>query len=263
MQRSGNEAVIDNERVILLDVLKEILPETKRASIAVGYFFISGFAAIMDSIEKIENGSDPNNVIRFLISPTTNRQTAEALLADNETHAEVKKAAEVEGGKDGGGKRAADDLKRMLEYMPQAESDQRAATRLAELIRKGKVRVKVYTKDQLHAKAYIFEIEGGFVPILAIVGSSNLSISGIREHTELNLRTNDDNHARQLLAWFDRHWDDESSVKFTEKVAEILEGSWAGKERTPDDIYRKATLREHDHQPSLPLSEPVRELFDF
>ena len=66
MQRSGNEAVIDNERVILLDVLKEILPETKRASIAVGYFFISGFAAIMDSIEKIENGSDPNNVIRFL-----------------------------------------------------------------------------------------------------------------------------------------------------------------------------------------------------
>ena len=66
LQRSGNEAVIDNERVILLDVLKEILPETKRASIAVGYFFISGFAAIMDSIEKIENGSDPNNVIRFL-----------------------------------------------------------------------------------------------------------------------------------------------------------------------------------------------------
>ena len=98
---SGNEAVIDNERVILLDVLKEILPETKRASIAVGYFFISGFAAIMDSIEKIENGSDPNNVIRFLISPTTNRQTAEALLAENETHAEAKKAAEVEGDKDG------------------------------------------------------------------------------------------------------------------------------------------------------------------
>ena len=139
---SGNEAVIDNENVILLDVLKEILPETKRASIAVGYFFISGFAAIMDSIEKIENVSDPNNVVRFLISPTTNRQTAEALLADNETHAEAKKAAEVEGDRDGGGKRAADDLKRMLEYMPQRESDQKAATRLAELIRKGKVQVK-------------------------------------------------------------------------------------------------------------------------
>ena len=260
---SGNEAVIDNENVILLDVLKEILPETKRASIAVGYFFISGFAAIMDSIERIEGGSDPNSVMRFLISPTTNRQTAEALLAENETHAEAKKAAEVEGDKDDGRKRAADDLKRMLEYMPQTESDQRAAARLAELIRKGKVQVRVYTKDQLHAKAYIFEIEGGFVPILAIVGSSNLSMSGIREHAELNLRTNDDNHARQLLAWFDRHWDDESSVKFTENVADILEGSWAGRARTPDDIYRKAALHEHDDQPSLPLPDPVRELFGF
>ena len=248
---SSNAAVIDNEKVKLLDQLLEILPSTKRASFAIGYFFISGFAEIMGSLKRIEASDDDGHVMRLLISPTTDRQTAEALLAGNASKAEARKAAEAEGEVDEGRRRAADDVKGMLEHMPQTDSDQKAARKLAELIRKKKVRVKVYTKDRLHAKAYIFEIEGGLIPRLAIVGSSNLSISGIREHTELNLRTNDDSQARQLLEWFDRHWDDESSVEFTNDVADILEMSWAGKGRTPDDIYRKAALHEHDDQPAV------------
>ena len=260
---SSNASVIDNEKVKLLDQLLEILPSTKRASFAIGYFFISGFAEIMGSLKRIEAGDDDGHVMRLLISPTTDRQTAEALLAGNASKAEARKAAEAEGEVDVGRRRAADDVKGMLEHMPQTDSDQKAARKIAELIRKKKVRVKVYTKDRLHAKAYIFEIEGGFIPRLAIVGSSNLSISGIREHTELNLRTNDDGQARQLLEWFDRHWDDDSSVEFTSDVADILEMSWAGKERTPDDIYRKAALHEHDDQPAVPMPVPVRELFDF
>ena len=246
-----------------MDQLLEILPSTKRASFAIGYFFISGFAEIMGSLKRIEASDDDGHVMRLLISPTTDRLTAEALLAGNASKAEARKAAEAEGEVDDGRMRAADDVKGMLEHMPQTESDQKAARKLAELIRKKKVQVRVYTKDRLHAKAYIFEIEGGLIPTLAIVGSSNLSISGIREHTELNLRTNEDGQARQLLAWFDRHWNDESSVEFTNDVADILEMSWAGKERTPDDIYRKAALHEHDDQPAVPMPVPVRDLFDF
>jgi len=34
----SNESVIDNENVVLLDQLKTHLPNTTRASIAVGYF---------------------------------------------------------------------------------------------------------------------------------------------------------------------------------------------------------------------------------
>ena len=94
---SGNAAVIDNEKVVFLDQLKEILPETKRASIAVGYFFISGFAEIMGSLERMERSPDPSHMLRLLISPTTNRKTAEALLAENETFAEARKAGEAEG----------------------------------------------------------------------------------------------------------------------------------------------------------------------
>ena len=261
---SGNAAVIDNEKVVFLDQLKEILPETKRASIAVGYFFISGFAEIMGSLERMERSPDPSHMLRLLISPTTNRKTAEALLAENETFAEARKAGEAEGDEDETRRKASDEVKRTLEHMPQTEKDQTASVKLVALIRKKKLQVKVYTKDQLHAKAYIFEIERGLIPIMAIVGSSNLSLSGIKEHAELNLRTNDDGQSRQLLDWFDRHWNDPSSIEFTEDVADILDRSWAGKERTPSDIYRKAALYEHDDQLAVPIPHfPARDLFEF
>ena len=120
---SGNAAVIDNEKVVLLDQLREILPQTKRASIAIGYFFISGFAEIMDSLEKIEKSPDPNDVLRLLISPTTNRKTAEALLAENEAYVETRKVAEIEDDEESAKENAGSEVRRTLEYMPQTEKD--------------------------------------------------------------------------------------------------------------------------------------------
>jgi len=53
---SDNDIVIDNENVILQDKIQEYLDDTKQASIAVGYFFISGFAEIMDHLKKMRLG---------------------------------------------------------------------------------------------------------------------------------------------------------------------------------------------------------------
>lgn len=261
---SSNEPIIDNENVVFLDQLQQILPETKRASIAVGYFFISGFAEIMDKLTYIEQSQNPDHMIRLLMSPTTDRKTAEALLANNETYEEVRKASEVEFDESKIHDKARDEIKRTLEYMPQTEKDKAASAKLRNLIKQKKLQVRVYTKDTLHAKAYIFELAGGMIPIMGIVGSSNMSLSGIKEHAELNLRTNNDGNARKLLQWFDRHWNDTGTVEFTKDIADILDKSWAGKERPPDDIYRKAALHEHDDQPTIPISNfQERDLFDF
>ena len=65
--------VIDNDKVLLKDELEAILPKTSTASIAVGYFFISGFAAILKALKETDK-------IRLLISDTTDQKTAEALI---------------------------------------------------------------------------------------------------------------------------------------------------------------------------------------
>ena len=261
--------IIDNENTILLDELKELLNHTERASIAVGYFFISGFAQIMDSLGRIEGSDDPDHVLRLLISPTTDRRTAEAMLQANESL----RAAEREGDRDVPEEealgRARDEVCKALEYMPQSEGDVRAVRKLIDLIRRKKVQVKVYTQDRLHAKAYIFDLDPSQVfRGAAIVGSSNLSISGIREHAELNLMTShklrEGDHG-DLLEWFDRHWNHPSCAEFTEEAAEILGRSWAGSRHTPKDVYGKAALHEHgdyDPPPQHDTGAEV-ELFDF
>ena len=180
-----NKNVIDNENIKLVEQLQKTLPNTQRASIAVGYFFISGFAKIMNSFDKIESSTDKNHVIRLLISPTTNRATAEALLASNESYSAVKDSRIEAPSKDTELNRTINEITRTLEYMPQTTDDQSAALKLRDLIRHGKMQVKVYTREQLHAKAYIFELEGGEIDAMAVVGSSNLSVAGINDHTEL------------------------------------------------------------------------------
>ena len=257
--------VIDNENRPLLAELQKFLPHTERASIAVGYFFISGFAEIMDSIKRIEESSDPRHVLRLLISPTTDRRTAEAMLEANESYQDAKKASTIGVSEEESLERARAEVRKTLEYMTQSDKELLAIRKLADLIRKGKMQVKVYTQTRLHAKAYIFELDQGqAIREVAIVGSSNLSISGIREHAELNLMTSHGGDHKELLEWFERHWNDPSCCEFTQETAEILEASWA-KGHTPEDVYGKASLHEHG-EIDIPIDETGGtdiELFDF
>ena len=238
--------VIDNENIILKNKLQEYLPVTQQASIAVGYFFISGFAEIMDHLKKIENSTNPEHVIRLLISPVTNRLTAEAMIAGNEAYDEVKNKILIPQSEEDVNDKTINDVKKTLEHMPQEEKEQLAVKKLIDLISSKKLQVKVYTKEQLHAKAYIFDLDIKHLQRVAIVGSSNLSISGIKQHAELNIITTHPKDSQDVKDWFERHWNDESCTEFTDHIAEILEKSWAGKEYTPSDVYGKAAIYEHE-----------------
>lgn len=263
----ANKNVIDNENIKLIEHLKDTLPSTKKASIAVGYFFISGFAKIMNSFNAIESSIDPDYVIRLLISPTTNKATTEALLASNESYEAVRNSKMEYPDKGEGVSKAKDEIRRMLEYMPQTEDDRSAALKIKDLIRKKKLQVKVYTREKLHAKAYIFESMHKNVEPTAIVGSSNLSVAGISDNTELNLRTTHSVDSKDLLAWFNRHWNDDSCSEFTQEMAKIIDSSWIGR-HDPVDVYHKALLHEHDDKFNLGVIKyttgpNTKKLFDF
>ena len=261
--------VIDNETRPLLGELQKFLPHAERASIAVGYFFISGFAEIMDSLKRIEASDNPDHVLRLLISPTTDRRTAEAILNANESYQDAKIESERDVPKTKSMETARKEVTNTLEYMAQTDKEYMAVQKLIRLIRSKKMEVRVYTQAQLHAKAYIFELdEGQLIDKVAIVGSSNLSIAGIKEHAELNLQTEHAADHAELLEWFNRHWKDPSCQEFTEETAEILEKSWAGRDHTPNDVYGKASLHEHGEielpDPEGPTGPKAEiELFDF
>ena len=266
-----DDRIIDNKEIILQDQLQDILRETKRANIAVGYFFISGFAKIVDYFGKINSSKNEKDVVRILISPTTDKKTAEALIEGLEQAEAVKKEVRLNGmpSKEEKTKITHDTentIDRSLQFMAQTQSDQEVTNKLIWMMKNNKMEVRVYTKERLHAKAYIFELDNSQVKAVGIVGSSNLSISGISEHSELNLKTRDPHDAMKLLKWFDEHWAD--GVPFTKEMADILERSWAGRQRNPVDIYHKAIVHEFgdkfDPRKTKAIDETnIIKLFDF
>ena len=234
--------VIDNRNTILKDELLKILPKTENASIAVGYFFISGFSAIIQSLK------DTNN-IRLLISNTTDKTTAETLIegfhnlqytnmeiAKNNFINEDRKIKIISDSKN--------NITRSLEYMNQDINEKMVVETLIEMMKSKQLEVRVYPKEKLHAKAYIFEPKDtDFAQGLGIVGSSNLSLAGISHNSELNLKTYNILDVNRLLEWFNDLWED--GLEFTDEFNIILERSWAGTVYSPYELFVKAAYLEY------------------
>ena len=97
-----------------------------------------------------------------------------------------------------------------------------------------KVCVRLYLREPLHAKLYLaHRPEDNFNKIQAIMGSSNLTYSGLTGNGELNAEFGDSDSAEKLSRWFDARWEDRFCVDITKELIEVIDHSWAGMEDIP------------------------------
>ena len=240
--RVQEDNVIDNKKVVLKEELIKILPKTGNASIAVGYFFISGLSAIIQPLQDVDH-------VRLLISNTTDKNTAEALIEGFHSIKEV--CTEIDRKNFVNDERktivlddSKENIQKSLEHMSQTTADKTVVEILIEMMKSKQLEVRVYPKEKLHAKAYIFQPKDkGFAQGMGIVGSSNLSLAGISHNSELNLKTYNPPDVNQLLDWFDELWKD--GLEFTDDFDLILSNSWAGKTYSPYELFLKATYLEY------------------
>lgn len=246
--------IIDNRNQKLVDQINCILDSSEAAHFAVGYFFLSGFTAIADRLTNIKE-------LRLLIGNTTNSETIEQiaqgyrrleLIADHVEAQTYPKRTEV--------KRMANDtaanIRSSIELMDQTDEAEALVKNLVQMIEEKRLHVRVYTKGILHAKAYIFDYGTIFDKKgrtlersekgIAIVGSSNLTLSGITHNSELNVVIHgNDNHA-ELTSWFEELWHE--AEDFNESLMREMKQSWAATLVRPYDIYMKtlyALVRDH------------------
>ncbi len=237
--------IIDNRNQKLADHINQILDSTERARFAVGYFFVSGLECISQKLEGVKE-------LRLLIGNTTNRETLEQL-AEGYHRLELVSEA-VEG--DSYPKKAltklmanetGENVKLNLGLMDQTHEGEALLRTLTRLIEEKRLKVRIYTKGRLHAKAYIFDYGDIFdkdgKPLqrhekgLAIVGSSNLTLSGVTHNTELNVLVQGNENHQKLTGWFDDLWNE--SQEFEESLMNEMKSSWAIMPATPYDIYMK------------------------
>jgi superfamily II DNA/RNA helicase len=237
--------IIDNRKEKLVDHINRILSSTESARFAVGYFFLSGLESIAQRLAGVKE-------LRLLIGNTTNRETLEQMTEGYRRLELVAEAAEAEAyPKRADTKKMAGDtagnIRSAIELMDQTDEAQAVVTTLVRMIEEKRLKVKVYTKGRLHAKAYIFDYGKVFdksgKPVerheegIAIIGSSNLTLSGVTHNTELNvLVQGNDNHA-ELGKWFDALWDE--SQDFDEELMQEMKQSWAVSPARPYDVYMK------------------------
>ncbi|MCK5722303.1 MAG: helicase, partial [Gammaproteobacteria bacterium] len=145
--------IIDNRNEKLVDHINQILSSSESAKFAVGYFFLSGFTGIADNLSKVKE-------LRLLIGNTTNRETLEQLAEGYRRLELVADAAEAQAyPKRSETKRmsseTADNIRGSVELMDQTDDGETLLKTIVKMIEEKRLKVRVYTKGRLHAKAYI------------------------------------------------------------------------------------------------------------
>ena len=237
--------IIDNRTEKLVDHLNQILGTSERARFAVGYLFLSGLTSVAKRLLNLKE-------LRLLIGNTTNRETVEMLaegyrrldLAAEEIEKQVY-PKRTETGKMA--QETAGNLRNSVELMDQTDEAQDLIAGLIRMIEEKRLKVRVYTKGRLHAKAYIcdygkvFDLVGKEIERhekgIAVVGSSNLTLAGLTHNTELNVVVQGNQNHAELVRWFDELW--KEAQEFDETLMAELKESWAAAQVRPYDIYMK------------------------
>ena len=237
--------IIDNRNEKLIDHINRILSSSQAARFAVGYFFLSGFEGIAGKLDGVKE-------VRLLIGNTTTRETIEQIAEGYQRLEMVRDIAEAQSfpKRTESRKQAeetASSIKSSLELMDQTDGQEKLIKSLASMIEEKRLKVKVYTRGRLHAKAYIFDYKPLFDEHgkgverhekgIAVVGSSNLTLSGITHNTELNVVVQGNDNHSELVRWFDDLWKEASD--FDEALMNELQQSWALAPIRPYDIYLK------------------------
>ena len=216
----------------LRSVLAEANAQPHSVDIAVGYFYLSGFTQVADLL-----ATRPGQV-RILIGRTDTPTRSEIASGYNPREpAEGYHAAQNRREEAAARDETVDNVSRNAAAQAQDDASEAGIKSLAQLIAGGKVDVRAYVKDRMHAKAYIGYTGLESAPGTAIIGSTNFSRAGFTGNTELNYPVTHGGDISEVCQWFERLWNESEPV--SDQVVEQLRNSWPMATPEPYLIYLK------------------------
>ncbi|QCS44682.1 helicase-related protein [Natrinema versiforme] len=192
--------VLDNKEFDVGDRVNALAPRAHTVKIAVGYFYLGGFELLKENLKDADH-------IQLIIGTHTSDRTIEELQRGFSDSLDEYDKDEAEAG----------------------------VKRLYEFIQLGKVDVKVYNESRFHPKLYLFRNPPDAIDLgRAVIGSSNLSASGLHGNVELNVEKKDNATIRYLDTWYDELWEQAEAFD-TDHMAEEIEVSQFGDVVGDDD----------------------------
>lgn len=249
--------LIDNRRTRLVDILRRLLPDFKKLSIATGYWDLPGTLEIIDELMHYES-------IRLLIgqeplsfpgqrSRRLDLDDPGALFPDDYIKQDLEDLLPQQNG--------SDDNSAFHQEL------RRTVNELVALIKRGVLTVKIMKKPLLHAKAFIFG-DYDSQEAYGIVGSSNFTKAGLMKNIELNsldsnvrdvtFRPMQKDQPHGHLSWFDEMWECEDAEEWTRFFKEIISNSPFGDMcYGPYDVYIKTLMELYSDELIEPYKLPT------
>ena len=263
--------IYDNIESKFVNGLQDLITDVgiKRVDFCVGYFNLRGWNLVVNQIDQIpgdfvyENDKQMFRRCRLLIGM---HQPDEELVRRLYSTPQIPDAAYVQQCK----LEIARDFKKQLLLGLPTQRDEWTLRRLSAQLKEEKVCVKLYVAEPLHAKLYLaYSPDSNRNKIAAILGSSNLTYSGLTKQGELDADIENNRDLEALRDWFEDRWNDRFCIDITQELIEVIDNSWAGEENIPPYyIYLKtayhlsADARSGVKEFTLP-PDFQRELFDF
>jgi superfamily II DNA or RNA helicase len=233
-------SIIDNDRVIFLDEIKNALPSADRLDIQTGYFYFSGFSELADSLKDINMrvivgmDIDPKLVVAKKITENYDLSRARGDEPLTET-AKIQNYRES-----------------FLALMNNTDLfDEDRLTQSIDIffqkIIDGSLEIKMNLNPQ-HGKYYVLHNKpeyshGGSFKGLRFMGSSNFTLAGLKGQGEIMEVSRQTDDYEEYANKFQGAWDDAKSVPVLDKhlakefVSVVKENSAIFNEPTPYQVY--------------------------
>ncbi|MBT9159691.1 MAG: hypothetical protein DDT27_00569 [Dehalococcoidia bacterium] len=211
----------------LRDRFRVLIKDTRFFDVLVGYFYTSGFNALYKSLGSAER-------IRILIGISTSKQTFDIIQkaqssvqgAFEFSHAETKEEF-------------SDTVVDEMQNSEDNSNVEEGVNKFIEWLRNGKLEIKAYPSENIHAKLYIMTfVEGDKDVGRVITGSSNFTQAGLIDNLEFNVELKDRADYEFALAKFNELWQNAVDVK--DKYIETIQNrTWLNNTITPYELYLK------------------------
>ncbi len=163
--------IYDNIEQHLIDALRVTLQDAESVDCCVGYFNLRGWGRLAEALGRNSTPRYARVLVSMHCGPEEEMRLAQRAIQRG-TVLNGPTAARLH-------RRAAKSFEQQLKFgLPTAEAE-RALQQLARQIRARQVRVKLFLRYPLHAKLYLAHRTDAVAPLVAYLGSSNLTQAGL------------------------------------------------------------------------------------
>lgn len=219
--------ITNEEGKSLLQRFSTLIKDTRYFDCLVGYFYASGFYSLYKSLEKTQK-------IRVLIGISTDRETYELIQESKKEFQQTLPASSKEAKE-----QFTNQIVQEMESSKDTFEVEEGIMKFIEWLKSGKLEIRVYPAETIHAKLYIMTFKEGDRDVgRVITGSSNFTKSGLRDNIEFNIELKNRSDYEFSLKKFNELWG--NSVDVSEKYVETInKKTWLNDEISPYELYLK------------------------